>query len=258
MIPTRRTAAALAALGALTMVIGAVPGTFGTAAAVEFGQLLIKGRPIVVKKQSGDVSILVASDAHGEVRLTGLEPGTYNVRVVEGAQQTPMRVGPDGQLAFVAWQETKSPDPRARSAQPVVRRWAEQIAFEGGNGGSGVGELKGGSVIVALRASQIDLDLNTSGTEQIRTLTNSPEAARAIIAERAGGPFSDVIDFAQRICPQTSVDFQDASLRFGDQTMLVKRGGDPKAAGFRCARGTGELELFGARRNYVGHVTLLK
>ena len=253
-----------AALGALAMMIGAGPGTVIPAGAVETGQLLIrdKSRAIVVKMQSGDGSILAASDANGEVRLTGLTPGTYSVRVVEGAQQTPIRVGPDGRMAFVAWQETKGPDPeatdpRARRALPVVRRWAEQIAFEGGSGPSGTAPLKGGSVIIALLAT---IDVNTSDVDAIaRETRNTPGAARAIFAERnSGGPFKGVVDFAQRVCPKVAVDFEDASIKFGDQTMLVRRGGDPKSAGFKCARGTGDLELFGKKHNYVGHVTLLK
>lgn len=259
-----------AALGALAMMIGAGPGTVIPAGAYETGQLLIrdKGRAIVVKMQSGDGSILAASDANGEVRLTGLTPGNYSVRVVEGAQQTPIRVGPDGRMAFVAWQETKGPDPeatdpRARRALPVVRRWAEQIAFEGGQ--------SSGFALVAGEAGwppcpkgwicSFDTTLIAGATApQLSKSTGIPsETAAIIIAEQArSGPFEGVIAFARRICPQTSVDFQDASIRFGDQTMLVQRGGDPKSAGFKCARGTGDLELFGKKHNYVGHVTLLK
>ena len=253
-----------AALGALAMMIGAGPGTVIPAGAVETGQLLIrdKGRAIVVKMQSGDGSILAASDANGEVRLTGLEPGTYSVRVVEGAQQTQIRVGPDGRMAFVAWQETKGPDPeatdpRARRALPVVRRWAEQIAFDKVSAPSAACKSCTG-VIMGSRA--ISVDVNASSAEELaRETRNTSEAARAIVAERnSGGPFKGVVDFAQRVCPKAAVDFEDASIKFGDQTMLVQRGSDPKNPGFKCARGTGELELFGKKHNYVGHVTLLK
>ena len=45
--------------------------------------------------------IVAPSDGKGEVRLTGLEPGTYTVQVFGGAQEVPMKVGPDGTLAFV-------------------------------------------------------------------------------------------------------------------------------------------------------------
>ena len=240
------------ALGALAMMIGAGPGTVIPAGAYETGQLLIrdKGRAIVVKMQTGDGSILAASDANSEVRLTGLEPGTYSVRVVEGAQQTPIRVGPDGRMAFVAWQETKGPDPeatdpRARRALPVVRRWAEQIAFDKVSAPSAACKSCTG-VIMGSRA--ISVDVNASSAEELaRETRNTSEAARAIVAERnSGGPFKGVVDF------------EDASIKFGDQTMLVQRGSDPKNPGFKCARGTGELELFGKKHNYVGHVTLLK
>ena len=241
-----------AALGALAMMIGAGPGTVIPAGAYETGQLLIrdKGRAIVVKMQTGDGSILAASDANSEVRLTGLEPGTYSVRVVEGAQQTPIRVGPDGRMAFVAWQETKGPDPeatdpRARRALPVVRRWAEQIAFDKVSAPSAACKSCTG-VIMGSRA--ISVDVNASSAEELaRETRNTSEAARAIVAERnSGGPFKGVVDF------------EDASIKFGDQTMLVQRGSDPKNPGFKCARGAGELELFGKKHNYVGHVTLLK
>ena len=250
-----------AALGALAMMIGAGPGTVGTAAAVDRGQHLIRGGPYAIKSGPGDITIIAPSDVNGETRITGLEPGSYSVRELEGGEVTTMRVGRDGRLAFVSWEDTKGPDPRAadpraRRALPVVRRWAEQIAFEGGSGPTGPAPLRGGFIIPLVTT----IDVNTSDVDAIaRETRNTPEAARAIVAERnSGGAFKGVVDFAQRVCPKVAIDFEDASIKFGDQTMLVQKGGDPKSAGFKCARGTGELELFGKKHNYVGHVTLLK
>lgn len=264
-----------AALGALALISGAVPGTVGTAAAVDRGQHLIRGGPYLIKSGPGDISIIAPSDVNGETRITGLEPGSYSVRELEGGEVTTMRVGRDGRLAFVSWEDTKGPDPRAadpraRRALPVVRRWAEQIAFGDGKDATAILAMPGSAVVdgpcdeppCPFRPRQAGLiDVNASPAEElVSSLTNSPEAARAIVAERnSGGPFKGVVDFARRICPKVAVDFEDASVKFADQTMLVRRGtGSPKNAGFKCARGTGELELFGKKHNYVGHVTLLK
>lgn len=218
----------------------------------------LPGVGLVIKKKPGNATIIAPADANGETRLTGLEPGTYTVRVFEGEQEVPMRVGRDGRLAFVAYEETipnrgiDKADIRRSRALPLVRRWAEQIAF-GEEGGSG-------TIIAIVAARALAIDVNTANDKQlIEGTRNTPEAARGIIAERArGGPFKDAVDFAQRVCPNTTVDFDDASLRMGDMVILMKRGGNPKEAGWKCARGTGELELFGRKHNYVGHVTLLR
>lgn len=215
----------------------------------------LPGVGFVIKRKPGNAPIIVAAGANGETRLTGLEPGAYGIRVFEGAEETTMRVGRDGQLAFVARESINRPDPRAtdpraRRALPVVRRWAEQIPF-GEEGGSGT--------IISLAANRI-IDANTASGEQLTQDTGiNREAVAAIIGERTrNGPFVDLVDFARRVCPQAAIDFQDASVRFGSNTLLVFRGGDPKQAGFKCARGTGEMELFARRQTYVGHVTLLR
>ena len=237
-------------------------GTAALWASPALAQTGIPGVGVVVKKKPGNAPIIAPSDANGEVRITGLEPGEYSVRVIEGAEEVTMRVGRDGRLAFVAWEDAKAPDPRAadpraRRALPVVRRWAEQIAFDKGSGPEGPASLKGGSVFIALLAT---INVNTSDVAAIaRETRNTPEAARAIVAERTrGGPFKDMIDFARRVGPLAAVDFEDASVKFGEQTLLVKRGGDPKAPGFKMGRGTGDFSLFGTKHGYVGHVTLLR
>ena len=225
-------------------------------------QQTLPGVGIVIKRKPGNAPIIAPTDANGETRITGLEPGLYTVRVFEGAQEVPMRVGRDGRLAFKAWEDQVFPkniDPRVRMA-PTTRRWAEQIAFEGSGGPSGPADLRGGSVWLALLASRVDIDANTSNSDILaREMHNSSDVARTIVAERTrNGPFTDLVDFARRTCPQAAIDFSDASVRFGTDTMLVKRGLNPKNPGFKCARGTGEMELFGKKHNYVGHVTLLK
>ncbi len=70
-----------------------------------------------------------------------------------------------------------------------------------------------------------------------------------------------MIDFAQRVCPKVSVDFDLAPSRIGS-TQIFARGGNPKSAGFKCAPArpgeTPSFELYGKKHSYVGHVTLLR
>ena len=270
MTTSRKTAAAaLAALGLSSLSPvqqGAALVAAGTAAlwaSPALAQGGIPGVGLVVKRKPGNAPIIAPSDANGEVRLTGLEPGEYSVRVVEGAEETPLRVGRDGRRAFTAWEDAKAPDPRAadpraRRALPVVRRWAEQIAFDKGSGPEGpASRICCTGWIIPLIAL---INVNTSDVAAIaRETRNTPEAARAIVAERTrGGPFKDMIDFARRVGPLAAVDFEDASVKFGEQTLLVQRGGDPKQAGFKMGRGTSDFSLFGTKHIYVGHVTLLR
>ena len=268
-MPSRKTAAAALAalgLGSLSPVQqGAALMVAGTAALWASPALAagIPGVGLVIKKKPGNAPIIAPTDPNGEIRITGLEPGLYSVRVFEGAQEVPMRVGPDGRLAFVARQGAKAPDsraadPRARRALPVVHRWAEQIAFDGGAGDTGDAGLRGGWIIPLISLVIVDVN-KADGSALINGTAITREGVAVIVAERVrNGPFTDLVDFARRTCPQAALDFSDASVRFGSDTMLVKRGGDPKQAGFKCARGTGEMELFGKKLNYVGHVTLLK
>ena len=266
--PSRKITAALAALGLSSLSPvqqGAALVAAGTAAlwaSPALAQTGIPGVGIVVKKKLGNAPIIAPSDANGETRLTGLEPGEYSVRVFEGAEEATMRVGRDGRLAFTAWEDAKAPDPRAadpraRRALPVVRRWAEQIAFDRVSASAAACNHCTG-VIMGSRA--ISVDVNASSVEELaRETRNTPEAARAIVAERTrGGPFTDMIDFAQRVGPLAAVDFEDASVKFGSQTLLVKRGGDPKQAGFKMGRGTSDFNLFGTAHSTIGHVTLLR
>ncbi len=269
-MPSRKTAAAaLAALGLSSLspiqqgaaVIAA--GTAALWASPALASTQIPGVGVVIKKKPGNAPIIAHADSNGETRITGLEPGLYTVRVFEGAQEVPMRVGPDGRLAVVARQDAKVPDrraadPRVRRALPLVHRWAEQIAFDGGSGDTGKAGLRGGWIIPLTSLPIVDVN-KADGARLTEGTAISREGVAVIVAERTrNGPFTDLVDFARRTCPQTAIDFSDASVRFGTDTMLVKRGGDPKAPGFKCARGTGDMDLFGKKHNYVGHVTLLR
>lgn len=267
------TASLIAALGLASLSPlqqGAVIASAGVAALWTSPAMAGAGIPgigVVIKKKPGNAPIIAPSDANGETRITRLEPGTYSVRVLEAEQSAPMQVGRDGRLAFVVYEDAAGPvprtrDPSVRRGKPPVRRWAEQIPFEGGNTAgvildaghenTGCSDDKGcdaGIVLLAgVRAPRL---AEATGV--------SLEVANLIISERdRNGPYKGLIDFAQRVCPQADVDFSDASVRFGSDTMLVNRGVDPKNPGFKCARGDGEMELFGKKHHYVGHVTLLK
>ena len=216
----------------------------------------IPGVGTVIKKKPGNSSIVAPSDSNGEVRLAGLEPGEYSVRLVEGAEETTMQVGRDGKLAFTAYEDIKradprSGDPRARRALPVVRRWAEPLAYRG---------PCRPPYLCEFLAPASAIDLNSASLDGIAQTTRAtPMAARAIFAERQqNGAFKGIEDFAARICSKTEFDFEDASLKIGDQTMLVRRGSDPKNPGFKCKPGDNMFRLYAAWHSYTGHVTLLR
>jgi hypothetical protein len=276
--PSRKfTAAALAALGLTSlspMQQGAALLTAAGAAlwaSPALAQSTIPGVGQIVKKRLGNSPIIASSDANGETRLTGLEPGEYSVRVFEGAEETIMKVGRDGRLAFVAMQDdvpsdTQQPDPRRRKSQvkqlkgyttaaPQPRLRAEQIAFDHNCDEPGkcppIGTLK------------MALNLNVANAdEMIRTAEIVPDVAKTIVADREkNGAFKGIEDFAQRICPQTDVDFSRTSIRMGDLVViLTPRAGDKGSVpGFQCTRAdTGQFTLYGKKHNYVGHVTLLR
>ncbi len=292
-------------LGAAMVVLGL--SALSPVHAIDQGQILILGNgkgkatgPIMVKPARGDQTrgvVVVHGDSNGEVRLTGLAPGNYTVQVFEAEQAVPMRVGRDGRLAFGAYAEIKQADPaeaepRARRALPVVRRWAEPIAF-GEEGGSGTiiaivaarGPMPDNAVVLDLRQAftisppvpcarprpgmpstcgsrfRNFIDVNASPAEEMRRLapTLSAEAAAFIVAERNPfKPYKDAQDFASRVCTKISIDFDDVPLKLGLTSIVMKRGGEPKANGFKCAPRDGIVQLFDSRLSYVGHVTLLR
>lgn len=248
------------AIGALAFLAGIAPGTIAAAGAVDQGQILILGNgkgkatgPIMVKPAGGGqikATIIVPGEANGEVRLTGLKPGDYEVEQLPLTAAAPvrnssmMKVGPDGNLAFRVRREVtglpdaKAIDPRARRALPGVREWFEPIP-----------ELKGASVIIALLAARGPgvVDVNTSSAAELQRGTSvTPQAAALIVADRTrNGAYKGFADFAERVCTKTAVDFSDASIRAGEEALLVNRGSDPKNPGFKCAQGTGTIDLYG-------------
>ena len=253
-------------------------------------QTNIPGVGMVVKKKPGNSPIIVPSDNNGVVRLTGLEAGEYEVKLLGDSAPVTMAVGKDGRLAFVALREgkgapapkiTEAPvrgmapvgralgapvaaavppataavaapvDPRARRAMPAAREWVQAVEF-GEEGGSGT--------IIAIVAAAAEMpDVNTSSVEQLMKGTNiSREAAAFIVGERKkGGPYKDPLNFAQRVGNNVTVDFGYSSARIGD-TMIIAKGTNPKADGFKTNPGSGVVELYGKQHNYVGHVTLLR
>ena len=218
-------------------------------------QSTLPGVGHVVKKKPGNGPIIAPTDMDGITRLTGLEPGEYEIKLLGISRPTTMKVGPDGRLAFVALRDVKggpdpkSANPRARRALPVVREWVEACCDNLDNWDKLAFDTK---------AMQMP-DVNTSTIEQLmRGTNNSRKAAASIIAEREkNGPYKDPLDFARRVGGSIPVDFGYSSVRIGDTT-IIARGVDPKNPCFKIIAGSGVVELYGKPFPYVGHVTLLK
>ena len=252
-------ATALAALGlanitpAQWVVGGAVIGA-GMVATPALAQTNIPGVGTVVKKKPGDAGSLIApTDKNGVIRMTGLEPGDYEVSLIAEERVTAVTVGRDGELFIRGVAEDDGSNRRVENLNGP--RMTPEIAA-----------LKGSSVLVALLAAARGrtIDVNASSAAEIGRIapTTSRESAAFIVAERTrGGAFKDPIDFANRVCPKTSVDFDLAPTRIGN-TQIFARGGDPKANGFKCAPPrageTPTFELYGRKHTYVGLVTFLR
>ena len=217
--------------------------------------IVVKSDCAYIPKPCKGPIIIAPTDASGEVRLTGLTPGEYEVKLFGNSKPMTMTAGKDGRLAFVALRDVKggpSPramDPRARRALPVVREWVERCCDN-----YDPPESRAAFDVTAPMP-----DVNTSTAEQLMAGTNnSQKTAGFIVAERKrGGPYKDPLDFAQRVGGTVSVDFGYSSVRIGDTT-IIARGGEPKANGFKAVRGSGVVELYNAKHNSVGHVTLLR
>ena len=220
------------------------------------GKIIKAGDPGAgIKRRYDDRGIIAPTDRDGIVRLTGLEPGEYEVNLIGDGGYILIQVGAEGRMAFAAQRETtypdpKATDPRARRALPLVREWVEQCCDNE--------DKPGVTIAMDAEAKQMP-DVNTSTAEQLtRGTNNGPEAADFIVAEREkGGPYKDPLNFAQRVGGSVTVDFGYSSVRIGDTT-IIARGGNPKDPGFKTIAGSGVVELYGRKHNYVGHVTLLK
>ena len=219
-------------------------------------QSQIPGVGVVIKKKPGNAPIMAPSDANGEVRISGLEPGDYEVAPLRLTAAAPvrntsiMKVGPDGNLAFSVCKggaPEAAIDRKASIKKCVGRKLAaRRVSDDDGVWIEPITELKGGSVIVALLA-RTAIDVNKSSAQELQRGTLlTPKAADFIIADRTkNGLYKGFNDFAQRVCTVVDVDFDDASIKLADQTVLVRRGGSPKDAGFKCSAEKGTASLFG-------------
>ena len=275
----------------------------------------VPGVGAIITKKSDNRPIVAHSDGNGDVRIINLSPGDYSVKLFDGTDETMMRVGRDGRMAFATRESINRNGPRKL---PVMRRWAEPIRFDvSATGVPGQPDTAGlntdpavdakrkkglltartasaqphdgmpaVAVILDMKAQFSDtpptpcappppgmnstclgahprdhIDVNRSIAREIARIAPSTdlEAATLIVTEREkNGAYKDATDFARRICTATTIDFDDASIRMGDTTIIMQRGGEPKAAGFKCAPQDNMVRLFQSRHAYVGHVTLLR
>lgn len=255
------TATALAALGlggvspAQWVAAGAVLGA-GAVATPALAQNTTPGVGIVIKKKPGNAgSIIAPTDKNGALGLTGLEPGEYELSLIGEDKVTTVSVGRNGELFIRGVAED---DGSSRRVENLSGGSPREIAALRGKGAGGLFAI----ALLASRGHTVDVNTNTAAEFSRLVPTTSPEAAAFIVGERTrGGAFKDMIDFAQRVCPKVSVDFDLAPSRIGS-TQIFARGGDPKSNGFKCApalRGAeAAFELYGVRHSYVGPVTLLR
>ncbi len=230
------------------------------------------------KSTANNNRIIVPAHKDTRVGISGLKPGDYLVGLVACASACnapqPMKVDEDGKLAFVVRREggggsnATAADPRARRALPVVRESVEQIAHvDPCNPMSILCERDKGLSLPPIWIpigvwlfGKANIDVNTASAEDLKRIDpkTSNEAQSLLVAERQkNGPFKDPQDFANRVCTKASVDFGVANVQIGNM-LIVAMADDPKANGFKCAAGTGEVEIYNRKHNYVGHVTLLR
>lgn len=283
-------AAAIAALGlsslspvqqgAALVVAGAA--ALGTAPAMAAGKLKGKitgngDKGTIIRSLSTNAAIIAPSDANGEVRLTGLEPGAYNVQVVDGTQRTEVRVGPDGRLAFATWQEIQRAEDGDRRALPAVHRWAEQIAFDLATLGDGaVFDLRAirrmnpipcaptpPGVTPACGVMRNFIDINASSPQEMVRVSpglSMQSAVHIMVQREKGGAYTSIEDLARRNCPFVAINMSGGAVKVAEATvMLAPSTGKLIVPGLQCQpRDGGQFSLYGKKHNYVGHVTLLR
>jgi hypothetical protein len=246
----------------------------GTAAlsaspALAFGKLKGKvgsvgDKGTVIRSLSDGSVIVVPVDPNGEMRLTGLQPGDYEIASLRLTAAAPLRptsrptslhVDDDGRLAF---------------AMRKLGKRAEAIPFDGPDGIIPIeavmldvqrsfailppppcDPLPGRPDTCNRTAQRNHIDVNASTATDIVRLapTTTTEAADVIVAERTkNGAYKSLSDFAQRVCPKARIDFDDVPVRFGETRIVMHRGGEPKSQGWKCAPGKdggkGEASLF--------------
>jgi hypothetical protein len=252
--PLQQTATGLAVLGAVGL------------ASPALAQVGVPGVGVVVKKKPGNAPIIVPSDANGNLLLTGLEPGEYEIKLIGAEQAITVPVGRDGRLAITAWQE---------SDKPGARLWVEPARR--GARGPGIDVPRSFAMIPptpcaspppgmprnpACRGATANyIDVNSSSAEDIVRLAprTGIEAARAIVAERErAGAFADPGDLANRMCPTQKIDFGLIPAMIGEARVIAQPG-DPARGVFQCRGGKpsiGDFAVFG--KQYRDHVTLLR
>ena len=264
-------ATALAALGlsnlspAQWVAAGAVLSTAAVATPA-LAQSTVPGVGQIVKKKPGNSPIVAPTDANGVVRLSGLEPGDYELSLIGGSRPATVKVGRDGVLTTQAWASDDGKDRWVEdmAGKPVRSETFDLRAMFATEPLVVPRTLPGRPPALPLppRARFIDVNRSSAGDIVRLAPTTSAEAAAFIVAERAkGGAFKDVIDFAQRVCPSVSVDFDLAPTRIGN-ALIIARGSDPKNPGFKCVQARAGaapvLTLYNVSYKYVGHVTLLR
>ncbi len=236
----------------------------------------VPGVGIVIKKKPGNAPIIVPSDSKGEVRLSGLEPGEYSVQVFGGAQETVLRAGPDGRLAFVAYEDVRHPGGKGTATTPiggrrhppglpVVKRWVEAIPFDT-NAAAPPPPAESNPAAFCPNGNACGwnvLDLSTNSWEKIVRVTGtSDQSAVAIMVEREKrGPYTSIEDFARRLCPTNAITIDRGWVMIGNFIGLLGVGSSTKrvAPGFQCRPGNGgQFSLYGKSYSYAGQATLVR
>lgn len=195
--------------------------------------------------------ILVATDPQGLVKLSGLPAGDYSVQRVGGSSTTVINVGLGGRLAFgvidlgggITAGGVPVTAPRVGGFDSIFKTASDDASAPG------MLSVKPRGLIDVSKSSA---DILLEGTR------NSNAAAAAIIAERrSNGPYKDPADFARRICAKVDIDFQSATVRFGD-TLLIARPGEAALPGFSCAKGDDGFKVFGNRYPSAGDAGFLR
>lgn len=251
--PVQQAAMGVAAVGVVGMAspARAQTGIPGVGIVVKSG---LKGGSVIV-------ALLAPSDANGNVVLTGLEPGEYEVKLIGAEEFITVPVGRDGRLAVTAWQD------KGRQWVAPARRGVRGRAIDVPRTFSVTPPTPcarpapGMDRNPACRGAVMNyIDVNTSSAEDIVRLApgTSLDAARFLVEERQrGGKFKAGADLAQRVCPKVAIDFGLAPVAIGDDR-IIARSDNPRASGWKCAPGEPVIELYGKKHNYVGHVTLLR
>jgi DNA uptake protein ComE-like DNA-binding protein len=231
-----------------------------------WAQAAIPGVGLVIKKKPGNAPIVAPSDNNGVIRLSGLEPGDYEVSLIGESSPTHVKVGRDGVLTARA---VMSDDGKDRSIEDLTGKDVKADTFDlkalfAYDRPNVPRAMRGQPPARPMGPHPRFVDVNASSADEITKFapTTSPDAAQFIVGEREkNGAYKDPIDFANRVCSKASVDFGFAPTLIGN-AQIVARGSNPKDPGFKCApapRGADPtFELYGKQHSYVGHVTLLR